>query len=191
MEYQRCFELPECDLGDVIVKAQIRQDSQADWTAGLLYWDPIDGFGVLGCGQDDEIDFNERIVVTFNTLKAVEKVWLTDLFVGESERYSSIQERVAAEDDFEFAMIEFRDGEERSYAPDAHIRFYHDAHIAEATSFNVGQGCVRTAHPSFPIRQIMVQAWRRNRALDRWLDYLLKQGHSVTTMRAASELEIN
>jgi uncharacterized protein YqiB (DUF1249 family) len=86
---------------------------------------------------------------------------------------------------------EFRDGEERSYAPDAHIRFYHDAHIAEATSFNVGQGCVRTAHPSFPIRQIMLQAWRRNRALDRWLDYLLKQGHSVTTMRAASELEIN
>lgn len=86
---------------------------------------------------------------------------------------------------------EFRDGEERSYAPDAHIRFYHDAHIAEATSFNVGQGCVRTAHPSFPIRQIMQQAWRRNRALDRWLDYLLKQGHSVTTMRAVSELEIN
>lgn len=114
LEYQRCFELPECDLGDVIVKAQIRQDSQADWTAGLLYWDPIDGFGVLGGGQDDEIDFNERIVVTFNTLKAVEKVWLTDLFVGESERYSSIQERVAAEDDFEFAMIEFRDGEEVS-----------------------------------------------------------------------------
>ena len=85
---------------------------------------------------------------------------------------------------------EFRDGEERSYAPDAHIRFYHDAHIAEATSFNVGQGCVRTAHPSFPIRQIMLQAWRRNRALDRWLDYLLKQGHSVATMQAASEQKI-
>lgn len=85
---------------------------------------------------------------------------------------------------------EFRDGEKRSYAPDAHIRFYHDAHIAEATSFNVGQGCVRTAHPSFPIRQIMQQAWRRNRALDRWLDYLLKQGHSVATMQAASEQKI-
>ena len=86
---------------------------------------------------------------------------------------------------------EFCDGEKRSYAPDAHIRFYHDAHIAEATSFNVGQGCVRTAHPSFPIRQIMQQAWRRNKALDRWLDYLLKQGHSVTTMQAASEHRIN
>jgi uncharacterized protein YqiB (DUF1249 family) len=80
---------------------------------------------------------------------------------------------------------EFRKGEERSYAPDAHIRFYHDAHIAEATSFNLGQGCIRTAHPSYPPKQILQQAWRRNRVLDRWLDYLLKQGHSVATMRPA------
>ena len=80
---------------------------------------------------------------------------------------------------------EFRKGEERSYAPDAHIRFYHDAHIAEATSFNLRQGCVRTAHPSYPPKQILQLAWRRNRALDRWLDYLLKQGHSVATMQPA------
>ena len=80
---------------------------------------------------------------------------------------------------------EFREGEDRSYAPNAHIRFYSDAHIAEATSFNTGQGCSRTAHPSYPPRQILQQAWRRNRALDRWLDYLLKQGHSVATMRPA------
>src|SRR5210317_217576 len=32
---------------------------------------------------------------------------------------------------------EFRDVEQKSYAPNAHIRFYHDVHIAEATSFNV------------------------------------------------------
>jgi uncharacterized protein YqiB (DUF1249 family) len=80
---------------------------------------------------------------------------------------------------------EFADGERPSYAPDAHIRFYHDAHMAEATSFNLDQGCTRTAHPSYPSRQLMQQAWRRNRALDRWLDYLLKQGHSVATMRPA------
>ena len=82
---------------------------------------------------------------------------------------------------------EFREGEERTYAPDAHIRFYHDAHIAEATSFNLGQGCSRTAHPSYPPRQLLQQAWRRNRALDRWLEYLLKQGHSVTTMHPAPQ----
>ena len=81
---------------------------------------------------------------------------------------------------------EFVENEDRSYAPDAHIRFYHDAHLAEATSFNTGQGCTRTAHPSYPPPQLLQQAWRRNRALDRWLDYLLRQGHSVATMRPAA-----
>ena len=81
---------------------------------------------------------------------------------------------------------EFHEEEAKSYAPDAHIRFYHDARIAEATSFNLGQACNRTAHPSYPVRQILQQAWRRNRALDRWLDYILKQGHSVVTMQPAA-----
>lgn len=80
---------------------------------------------------------------------------------------------------------EFTRGNEKNYAPDAHIRFYHDAHIAEATSFNLAQGCARTAHPAYPARQMMQLSWRRNRALDRWLDYLLRQGHSVATMQAA------
>ncbi len=80
---------------------------------------------------------------------------------------------------------EFREGRARIYAPDAHIRFYHDARVAEATSFDVRQGCTRTAHPSYPPRQLLQQTWRRNRALDRWLDYLLKQGHSVVTMKPA------
>ena len=48
---------------------------------------------------------------------------------------------------------EFVEGDDRSYAPDAHIRFYHDAHMAEATSFDTGQGCTRTAHPSYPPAQ--------------------------------------
>ena len=32
---------------------------------------------------------------------------------------------------------------------------------------------------------LMQRAWRKNRALERWLDYLLRQGHSMVTMRAA------
>ena len=32
---------------------------------------------------------------------------------------------------------EFREKQSASFAPDAHIRFYHDAHLAEATSFSV------------------------------------------------------
>jgi len=80
---------------------------------------------------------------------------------------------------------EFAENDAWTYAPDAHIRFYHDAHIAEATSFNMEQGCTRTAYPAFPPMQILQQAWRTNRALDRWLDYLLRQGHSVVTMKPA------
>jgi uncharacterized protein YqiB (DUF1249 family) len=80
---------------------------------------------------------------------------------------------------------EFGADDDRTYAPDAHIRFYLDAHLAEATSFDTGQGCVRTAHPSYPAKQLLQQAWRRNRALDRWLDYLLRQGHSVATVKPA------
>lgn len=80
---------------------------------------------------------------------------------------------------------EFRQGPVTTYAPDAHIRFYHDARVAEATSFNVGQGCTRTAHPAYPPKQLLQQTWRRNRTLDRWLDYLLQQGHSVVTMKPA------
>ena len=112
--------------------------------------------------------------------------------------YDSLISRVAGSPDLRLEVLErhnyttffrltyeFTEGDERNYAPDAHIRFYHDAHIAEATSFNLAQGCVRTAHPAYPLMQLMQQAWRRNRALDRWLDYLLRQGHSVATMQAA------
>lgn len=81
---------------------------------------------------------------------------------------------------------EFREGDDRTYAPDAHVRFYRDAHMAEATSYNTGQGCTRTAHPSYPAAHLLAQAWRRNRALDRWLDYLLRQGHSLETMKPAT-----
>lgn len=84
---------------------------------------------------------------------------------------------------------EFRGSDELNYAPDAHIRYYHDARLAEATSFDCEQACRRSSFPAFPSRQAMQKTWRENRALDRWLDYLLRQGHSVETMKAASRPE--
>lgn len=80
---------------------------------------------------------------------------------------------------------EFKEDDAPTYAPDAHIRYYRDAHIAEATSFSMRQGCTRTAHPAYPPEQMLQHSWRLNRALDRWLDYLLRQGHSTTTMKPA------
>ncbi len=80
---------------------------------------------------------------------------------------------------------EFDGNEEPEFEPDAHVRFYHDARMAEATSFNCEQACRRTAHPAYPARALLLRAWRQNRALDRWLDYLLHQGHSMATMEPA------
>lgn len=77
---------------------------------------------------------------------------------------------------------QFTDETRTRFSPEAHIRNYHDARLAEATSFSKDQGCSRIADPAYPPRQLLQLAWRQNRALDRWLDYLLRQGHSVATM---------
>lgn len=100
-------------------------------------------------------------------------------------------------------------------APDAHIRVYNDARLAEATSFDQVQGFNRHApgprkvqersqaaqgvplngkrdrllsHYSwFQPFQVLQNSWQRNQALDKWLSYLLHQGHSLTSMRPASD----
>lgn len=98
-------------------------------------------------------------------------------------------------------------------APDAHIRVYNDARLAEATSFDQVQGFDRqtpdprrttekplvstgdlsnVSHsrllsPSswFQPLQMLQRSWRQNQALDKWLSYLLHQGHSLTSMQPA------
>jgi len=81
----------------------------------------------------------------------------------------------------------FESGTEPELAPDAHIRMYQDARLAEVTSFDPDQGCRRTASPYYPHRQLFQKNWRQNLALDKWLGYLLLQGHSVETMKVASD----
>jgi uncharacterized protein YqiB (DUF1249 family) len=76
---------------------------------------------------------------------------------------------------------------EQALQPDAHIRMYKDARLAEVTSFDPDQGCRRTASPYYPHRQLFQKTWRQNLALDKWLGYLLQQGHSLTTMKPASD----
>jgi len=81
---------------------------------------------------------------------------------------------------------DFEEGEERRLAPDAHIRVYHDASVAEVTAFNGEQAFKRSAHPWYPSGPLMQRAWQENLALDKWLGYLLQQGHSFETMRVAA-----
>ena len=53
-------------------------------------------------------------------------------------------------------------------APDAHIRLYQDARMAEVTAFNCDQGCKRIAHPWYPNRPMLQRLWRENTARHQW-----------------------
>lgn len=78
-------------------------------------------------------------------------------------------------------------GAEQRHDPNAHIRVYHDAHMAEATAFSPQQGLQRLAGPDLPMHGLIVRSWRMNRALLKWLDYVLAQGHHATTFTAVEE----
>ena len=83
-----------------------------------------------------------------------------------------------------FLQLTYVLGPERHQDPNAHIRVYHDARMAEATSFSPEQGIERFAGPDLPVRGLVERSWRMNRALLKWLDYLLAQGHGANTMKA-------
>jgi len=113
--------------------------------------------------------------------------------------YDSFQSRVAGSPLLRMDILErhpythflrltyqFKDDEQHENAPDAHIRMYHDARLAEVTSFDPEQGFKRSAHPWYPQQQLFQRTWRQNLALDKWLSYLLHQGHSVVSMQPAS-----
>jgi uncharacterized protein YqiB (DUF1249 family) len=81
---------------------------------------------------------------------------------------------------------DFRRGDRERLVPDAHIRLYQDARLAEVTAFNADQAFQRSAHPWYPSGPLMQRAWRENLTLDKWLGYLIQQGHSFETMRLAA-----
>ncbi len=78
-------------------------------------------------------------------------------------------------------------GEERQHNPNAHVRIYHDAAMAEATAFSPEQGIHRFAGPDLSVSGLVVRNWRLNRALLKWLDYLIDQGHGSDSMRPAED----
>lgn len=82
---------------------------------------------------------------------------------------------------------EFADQRRQRLAPDAHIRVYHDARMAEVTAFNPEQGFDRSAHPWYPTIPLVQRAWRENIALEKWLGYILAQGHRFDTMHVVDE----
>ena len=78
-------------------------------------------------------------------------------------------------------------GDEHQHNPNAHIRVYQDARMAEATAFSPEQGIERFAGPEIPMHGLVIRNWRLNQALLKWLEYLLAQGHSADTLILAEE----
>lgn len=86
-----------------------------------------------------------------------------------------------------FARLSYIIGAERSHNPNAHVRIYHDAAMAEATAFSPQQGIQRFAGPELAINGLVARSWRLNRALLKWIDYLIAQGHGADTMRPSGD----
>ena len=87
-----------------------------------------------------------------------------------------------------FLRLTYIIGDNQQHDPNAHIRVYHDARMAEATAFSPEQGIQRLAGPELPMHGLVVRNWRLNKALLKWLDYLLDQGHSAQTLQPAEEI---
>ncbi|NBD95599.1 MAG: DUF1249 domain-containing protein [Gammaproteobacteria bacterium] len=86
-----------------------------------------------------------------------------------------------------FVRLSYIIGAERSHNPNAHVRIYHDAAMAEATAFSPQQGIQRFAGPDLAINGLVARSWRLNRALLKWVDYLIAQGHGAETMQPAGD----
>lgn len=103
-----CFEQPTCTVLGLTITAERREVDGETWVSAQIYWDPVDGFGVIAGGQNDEIDFDERLLVTFEGIKGgtvnIERAWLSDIFIGEDERYGNNDP--AGNDDVEVAVIQ-------------------------------------------------------------------------------------
>ena len=70
--------------------------------------------------------------------------------------------------------------------PDAHLRIYHDARMAEATHCYPGTVSQPLFGSLVPVSDVVNHRWRMNRFLDKWLEYLLRQGHGLDTLRVAA-----
>ncbi|MDA7424963.1 hypothetical protein [Thalassococcus lentus] len=104
--FEPCLAKPTCAFGALTVTAE-REVSNGVWEPALIYWDPVDGFGVMGGQQNDEIDIDERLVVQFTATQQFTGIWMSDLFIGEETHYQNWPE---SSDDVEIADLAILDG---------------------------------------------------------------------------------
>ena len=73
-------------------------------------------------------------------------------------------------------------------APSAQLRCYLDAGVTEALHCQPGRDLWQVLGPLAPARNVLRHRLRMNAFLNRWLEYLAEQGHSLATLdRLAAE----
>ena len=78
-----------------------------------------------------------------------------------------------------YAFVDAATGEP---APSAQLRVYQDAHMAEVLDLCADRRLVRAIGPLHPARSLLQRRVRMSSFLNRWLEYLAEQGHSVGTL---------
>ena len=78
-----------------------------------------------------------------------------------------------------------RDADTGGLVPSANIRMYRDARMAEVLSYHSDLRLERVIGPLPPARTIFERRVRQSSFLNRWLEYLAEQGHSIGTLEAA------
>lgn len=68
-------------------------------------------------------------------------------------------------------------------APSAQLRCYLDAHMTEALHCQPGRDLWQVLGPLAPTRNVLQHRLRMNGFLNRWLEYLAGQGHSLATLQ--------
>lgn len=101
LAFEACLNEEACTVDGLTVIAERLSASNA-WVPAQIYWDPVDGFGVMGGNQNDEIDVDERLTIQLDGKRGLVGAWLSDLFVGEGSRYLGWPE---SEEDVELADL--------------------------------------------------------------------------------------
>ncbi len=93
-DYSACFGLTDCVVGGLSLSA-----ANEDGAAGI-YWDGLDGLGVQGGQEGDEIDGlnGEMLTVNFATPTTLLGVWFSDLFNGAGDPIEFASTRVTLDD---------------------------------------------------------------------------------------------
>ncbi len=84
----------------------------------------------------------------------------------------------------------FNDPDTGRRAPEAQIRMYTDAHLAEALHCHPGRGRWDVLDLRAPPRLILRHRLRMASFLSRWLEYLAAQGHAPHTLRAQHDFAL-